>query len=75
MDKALAAITFRLENRTGTAHTTGVRLSLPVNARYTLTADRKTVPLVATGNPDYPWRAEVPVSGAGADVQIQRNQP
>lgn len=71
VDKALKTIVFTLENRTGGAHSTGLRLSLPVNSNYALTVDGKAVPLVATGNPDYPWRAELPMSPAGAKVEIK----
>lgn len=63
---------FTVENRTGNAHRTGIRLSLPVNATYVVIAGGVSVPLVATGNPDYPWRAEVPVSGGGIDVELRR---
>jgi hypothetical protein len=75
MDKALNTIRFTLENRTGGAHTTGVRLALPVNSHYTLTVDGKATPLVATGNPDYPWRAEMSVGPAGARVEIKSSKP
>jgi len=75
VDKALKTIAFTLENRTGGAHSTGLRLSLPVNSRYTLTVDGKAVPLTATGNPDYPWRAELPVSAAGGKVEIKTRIP
>lgn len=75
VDKALGSISFSLENRTATAHATGLRLSLPVNSHYLLTVDGKTVPLVATGNPDYPWRAELSVSLAGAKVEMKSIKP
>ncbi len=72
LDKTLNTITFTLENRTGAAHTTGVRLALPVNSRYALTVDGKAVPLVATGNPDYPWRAELTMNAVGVRVEIRK---
>ena len=72
MDKALRAIQFTLENRTGNAHRTGLRLSLPVNASYTLTVDGRAVPLTQTGNPDYPWRAEIAVGTTAASVALTR---
>ena len=72
IDKTLGAITFRLENRTGDAHATGLRLALPANARYTLTVGGTAVPLQATDQPDYPWRAEIPLGPAGASVQLSR---
>lgn len=72
IDKALASIAFTVENRTGGAHTTTARLALPVNARYALTIDGKSVPLVATGDPDYPWRAEIAVGPAGASAVLKK---
>lgn len=72
VDKALTSISFTMDNRVGKAHTTGLRLSLPVNARYALTVDGKTVPLVQTGDPDYPWRAEMAVGAAGAKVELKK---
>jgi hypothetical protein len=72
MDPALKTIAFTLENRTGAAHPTGVRLALPVNSHYTLTVDRQAVPLVQTGDPDYPWRADVSLAAVGAQVELRR---
>lgn len=71
VDKSLEIISFTVENRTGSAHRTGIRLSLPVNSHYELRAGGATVPLVATGNPDYPWRVEVPINGATA-IEFRR---
>ena len=72
VDKSLEVISFTVENRTGAAHHTGVRLSLPVNSTYVLTAGGPPVPLVATGNPDYPWRADVPIDGAVTRLELRR---
>ncbi len=72
MDKALRRVTFALENRTGNAHTTGVRLSLPTNTRYALIANGQEIPLLRTDNADYPFRGEIPVSGAGVSVEVRR---
>ena len=41
-------------------------------ARYTLTVGGTAVPLQATDQPDYPWRAEIPLGPAGASVQLSR---
>ena len=71
IDKALKTISFTLENRTGSAHATGMRLSLPVNSRYAVTIGGKAAPLVATGNPDYPWRVEIGVDGVAVKVEIK----
>lgn len=72
VDKSLGTVSFTVENRTGDAHRTGIRLSFPANADYTVTAGGTAVPPVATGNPDYPWRVDVPVSGGGVVVELRR---
>ncbi|HUR22224.1 MAG TPA: DUF5695 domain-containing protein [Vicinamibacterales bacterium] len=71
VDKSLERITFTVENRTGSAHHTGIRLSLPVNADYGMTAGGSPVSLVQTGNPDYPWRADVAITGATV-IELRR---
>ena len=70
MDKSLNTIAFAVENRTANAHKTGVRLSLPVNSHYTLTADGKPVSLTQTGDPNYPWRAELSIDGPTTRIEI-----
>ncbi len=72
MDKALQKIAFAVENRTATAHKTGVRLSMPLHSRYELMQDGKPVPLVQTGDWDYPWRAELAISGASSKIELVR---
>lgn len=72
VDKSLATVSFTVESRTGNAHRTGIRLSFPVNAEYLVIAGGSIVPLVATGSPDYPWRAEVPVGAGGIAVELRR---
>jgi hypothetical protein len=72
MDKALQKIAFTLENRTATAHKTGVRISIPVHTRYAMTQDGKPVPLVQSGNWDYPWRAELTVDGPTSKIELVR---
>lgn len=73
IDKALGAIAFTIENRVGTPHTTGVRLSLPLNSTYELRQDGKAVPLAKTGDWDYPWRAEVNI-GATTKLELVRSR-
>jgi hypothetical protein len=72
MDKALAKISATIENRTNNAHTTGVRLSFPVNSQYELRQDGKIVPLVQTGDWDYPWRADLSVAGPASKIELIR---
>lgn len=71
-DKALGKIVFTVENRTGNAHRTGVRISMPVHAQYELLQDGRAVALQQTGNWDYPWRAELAISGPASKVEIVR---
>ena len=72
IDKSASRIAFAIENRTGNAHTTGVRLAFPINTTYELRQDGKAVPLEQTGDPDYPWRAELPVNSARCQVEVLR---
>jgi hypothetical protein len=72
MDKAIGHLAFTIDNRANNAHTTSVRLSLPVNSTYALLQDGKPVRLVQTGNWDYPWRADLSISGAATKVELIR---
>jgi len=72
MDKNLDRLAFTVENRTGDVHRTAVRLSLPAHTAYELLQDGRPVPLVLTGDWDYPWRAELEVGTKGAKVELVR---
>jgi len=72
MDKALDRITFSIENRTADAHKTGVHLSIPVHSKYELLQDGKPVPLVLTKSWDYPWRAELSMTGHTSRIELVR---
>jgi hypothetical protein len=72
MDKRLRKIAFVIENRTADAHKTGLRLSLPAGATYELDQNGRLVSLVATGDWDYPWRAELDLAGPSAKVELVR---
>jgi hypothetical protein len=72
MDKALRKISFTVENRTANSHKTGVRLSLPIHSKYELRQDGKPVPLVQTGEWDYPWRAELVMGGPSSNIELVR---
>jgi hypothetical protein len=72
MDKSARTIAFTIENRTGNAHTTTVRLSVPVNTTYELRQDGKVVPLAQTGDWDYPWTAKLTMGGATTKVELVR---
>ncbi len=70
LDKAVGKVAFTIENRTANAHTTGMRLAFPLNTKYELRQDGKVVALTQTGDPDYPWRAELAMSGAASKVEL-----
>lgn len=72
MDKALDKIVFTLETRAGDVHHTTLRLSLPAHTTYELVQDGRPVPMVVTGDWDYPWRAELEVGAKGAKVELVR---
>jgi len=72
MDKALDRISFTIENRTGDAHKTAVRLSFPVRSSYELRLEGKSVPLAAMNDWDYPWRAELAVAGRSVKAELVR---
>jgi hypothetical protein len=72
IDKSLATIRLRLENRTGDTHETALRLSLPVGTSYTLALDGARVALTHTADPDYPWTASLPMHAASATLVLER---
>jgi hypothetical protein len=72
MDKSLDRIALAVENRTADAHTTTLRLAFPAHTTYELVQDGRPVPMVLTGDWDYPWRAELEVGPKGAKVELVR---
>ncbi len=72
MDKSLDKISFTVENRTADVHDTTLRLSLPAHTAYELLQDGRPVPMLMTGDWDYPWRAELEVGAKGAKIELVR---
>ena len=72
MDKSLDKIAFTVENRTADVHKTILRLSLPTHPAYELLQDGRPVPMVVTGDCDYPWRAELEIAPNGAKIELVR---
>jgi hypothetical protein len=72
MDKSLDKIAFTIENRTADVHKTALRLSLPAHTTYELVQAGRPVPMVLTGDWDYPRRAELEVGAKGAKVELVR---
>jgi len=72
IDKSLRRIAFVVENRTADAHKAGLRLSVPAGFAYELLRVGRSVPLVATGDWDYPWRVEIDVAGPAVNIELVR---
>jgi len=72
LDTSLGKVTFTVENRTAAPHSTGLRLSFPVNSAYEVVQDGKPIVLRPTGDWDYPWRAELSLGAGPATVTIAR---
>ncbi|MEZ5319915.1 MAG: DUF5695 domain-containing protein [Vicinamibacterales bacterium] len=70
--KALDRIAFTLENRTGDAHTTVIRLGAPNDGTWELRVGGEVVPLEPTGDWDYPWRASIARRPATVSVELRR---
>ncbi|MCF7975786.1 MAG: hypothetical protein K9N55_18355 [Phycisphaerae bacterium] len=70
MDKHLNKITFLLENRTGEAHTTSLRLSIHPAAAYEVLQDGQKIPLTETGLWDYPWQADLTMAEQPCKIEI-----
>ena len=73
IDRSLRKIGFSLENRTSDHHRTALRFSFPSGSSYDLVIDGRRVPLAATGEWDYPWRAEIEVKGPIVKVEVVRS--
>jgi len=74
IDKALRRVAFTVENRTSDAHRTGLRISAPAGFAYEIVQGGRPLPLVATGDWDYPWRAEIEVSGPSVNIELARKR-
>jgi hypothetical protein len=74
MDMSLRRVAFVVENRTSDRHRTGLRFSGPAGSTYELVLDGRPVPFVATGTWDYPWRAEIAVSGPAVNIELWRKE-
>jgi hypothetical protein len=74
LDTMANRIAFTVENRTSTTHATELKLSFPANATYTLLQDDKPVRLWRTDDWDYPWRAELAISGPRTMITVSRSR-
>ncbi len=71
LDRALDRLRFTVENRTGDAHRTALRLALP-GAGYELRVDGRPVDLRPTGDWEYPVQANLDVAAPSIAVEIRR---
>ena len=72
LDTAVNRIAFSVENRTGTAHATVLKLALPSNATYAVRQDGKPVMLRAARDWDYPWLVDLAMTKGSTKVQLLR---
>jgi hypothetical protein len=49
-------------------------VAIPAGSGYELVHDGKSVPLVATGDWDYPLRAELEIAGPASKVELVRTR-
>jgi len=69
VDTSANRVAFSVENRTGTAHITVLKLSLP-STGYVVRQDGRPVSLRAADDPDYPLRAELSMSNRTTKVEV-----
>ncbi len=72
VDKGLDRVALTLENRTGTAHSTELSISMPYGTVYVLTQDGRPVPLERNTSWDYPWRAELSMTSGPTRIELVR---
>ena len=70
MARDLSRIAFVVENRSGDAHATELRLSLPAGAPCRVLQDGTEAAVSATGDWDYPWRAGLTMQPGSSRVEI-----
>jgi len=73
MEQSLKKIAFILENRTGDEHITNLRISGPPERRYSIFQNGKRVPIIGTGNWDYPLRATFITGRDQARIELIEN--
>jgi hypothetical protein len=71
---SLDRVAFTLENRTGDEHATGLRLSLPEGATFSVLQDGTTRELQKTSNADYPWRVEFKITPGPTRIELVRKR-
>ena len=70
LDPSFGKISFTVENRTGDAHDTRLRLSCPGAGIPVVLLDGGRLETLRDGGPDYPWSATLPITGPGATVEV-----
>ncbi|MBN2562464.1 MAG: hypothetical protein JXQ75_16180 [Phycisphaerae bacterium] len=72
LDQRLNAVRFTLENRTEDEHVTTLRLGFHPSVTYDVLQDGQRVALTKTDNRDYPWQAQLQMTGKPSKIDIIR---
>ena len=72
IDKAMKKLAFLMENRTGDAHTTGLWLSLPAGAKWTVLQDGRKLTFQKTTSWDYPTYVPLRAVRGNSKIEIVR---
>jgi hypothetical protein len=72
VDTSLGRVSFLLENRTGDAHDTVLRLSFPPGQDYSVFQAGKKIVLERTGIWDYPFSASLRPAGPSTRIELAR---
>jgi hypothetical protein len=71
---ALSKISFTVENRTADQHTTHLLLCLPAGLGHTVRQDGKALDTTASGNWDFPLRAQIKLPTGGSQFEVLTRQ-
>lgn len=69
-DPAMSKVTFTVENRSGEAHDTRLRLSFPANQPMVVLLEGRRLELRRDGDQDHPWSTTLPIKGPSATVEL-----
>lgn len=72
IDRALKSVSFSVENRTGDAHATTIRLSFPAGTSWEARVNGKGVPIMPVGTGDYPASLTIEVGTGSTNVALTR---
>jgi hypothetical protein len=70
IDRRVTRIAFTVDNRTGDAHPTAIRLALPPGFSWEVRANGRRAALQSNASTDYPLRVEV-ANSSGKPVRVE----